>query len=577
MSEKLGILGRWIDPVAQLQQDVLEEARTRFVELRDVVADIETVDRVLVMSQEDALAHLDSLLATRRPCRILLRRWAAPDDRPAWQDGLAMLGHALDASDTPHLDLAALTEDAAAEISALLGRPVTPLPGLPRIETNRPRVAVRRDAEDITFPFEHEDGRRETRRAGREAFNWVRLRRLGQPVAGDAGDADTVDLCAYAEGTRPPATDVTPRARPCIVAVVPNGVGLGHITRMMAVGKALQRERDVRLVFWSYSRAAEILQAAGFEVVLRQNAVHLKAHPPHWRHWEAEELARLLRHFDAQAVAYDGGGFDPFIVSALRAPGCGRIGVLWVRRGMMRPDTDAEMLESEQFCDLVIEPGDLAVEMDKGPTRMLTAARQGFSRHFESAPTTLKPYLPVYSRREARKRLKLGWGKHVLVSLGGAFGDWTRLTEVMGASARRHGIKLIWAKSPLAPPPADPAMAANVRHFYPLSRYLEAFDGMITATGYNSYHELMMGYDRPVLLAPTNNVRLDDQVARATWAADRGWAHLVRADDPDAQQTVMDRFMGEVRAGTRTAGRPGLPEGDPRLAEAILTVCDRYA
>ena len=115
-----------------------------------------------------------------------------------------------------------------------------------------------------------------------------------------------------------------------------------------------------------------------------------------------------------------------------------------------------------------------------------------------------------------------------------------------------------------------------IRRFYPLSRYLAAFDGMVTATGYNSYHELMLGFSRPVLLAPTNHERLDDQVARASHAADAGWVSMLHPDRPEQFEAIIDDFLAKVRKRTVISGRPQAENGGPDAARAIHEVCERY-
>lgn len=578
ISTTLGLVGPRTDPVAQLLEDLPQEAETTFIQMTDPQDDAHRVSRILVLSQDDALTHLPALIASNKPCQILLRRSKGPSDHMAWETGLAVLANALGSAEHAAISLVALTAEAAEVLGEHTGLPVKPLPDLPSLPQARPTVAITRDDPLITFTLDTLEGKRETRRGLLRVYNWARLRRLCRPFAADPADTDMVDLTTFARGrdTATPMPKPSSTDTPCIVAVVPNGVGLGHVTRMMAIGKELQKARDVRIVFWSYSRAAEILQAAGFEVILRQNAVHLKAHPPSWREWETLEFAHALKFLNARMISYDGGTFDPFLIEALRMPGCGRIGVIWVRRGMMRPESDALMLEAEQYCDLVLEPGDLAVEMDKGPTRLRTAEHQGFSQKIVTPPVTLRPYLPVYTQREAKKRLKLGRARHCLVSLGGAFGDWSRLNQLIEEMARKHRVQIVWAQSPLAPPLENSDTTVKTRRFYPLSRYLKAFDGVISATGYNSYHELMLGFDGPVLLAPTNNVRLDDQVARATFAGQQGWSDVTLSDGTSEQTETIDRFMKQVRAGLKVTNRPQLSQEDNILSDAIFNSLARY-
>jgi len=244
---------------------------------------------------------------------------------------------------------------------------------------------------------------------------------------------------------------------------------------------------------------------------------------------------------------------------------------------MMRSETSRSVLDPEQYSDLVLEPGDLAVEADLGPTRMLTAKFQGFSKTHIAPPITLRPYLPSHSRREAMKRLRLRRGRYCLVSLGAAFGNWDELLWKIKEHARMNRINLIWAQSPLSPPPEDQSGGAIVRQFYPFSPYLEAFSGVITATGYNSFHELMMGYDRPVLLAPTNLERLDDQEARATHAREQGWAEVLYSKRPEEHGQIIAEFMKRLRKGTMVTTRPSSFADQSKLVAALDSISKTYA
>ena len=552
---KLGLLGDAFDPVGQLLEDLPGDGQRSYLTITDPAGEQGDFDALLVLSQSHALAHLPAIVGLTKPCYILLRRPRSTLETAGWLDGVELLCDALDVAGVAQVTLLALTPDAADDLAAALGREVAVLGRLKQIAGERPTVPVRRDDPLLTFTYIEDDGTRTTRKARRDVFSWVRLRRLGRLFAGDPTDQDMADVVAFAEGqpdgAAPDARDVPPT----MVVVVPNGVGLGHVTRMMAIAKALNQKQRFRVVFWCFSRAAAIVQAAGFEVILRQTGVHLNAHPPDWRRWETVEFAKALRAIRPDIVAYDGAAFDQFVLNALRTPGCGRCGVLWVRRGMMRPDTDRSVLDPEQYSDLVLEPGDLAVEADLGPTRTATAEFQGFCKSYIAPPITLKPYLPAYSRREALKRLGLGRGRYCLVSLGGAFGNWDELLWTLKDQARRNKVTLIWAQSPLSPPP-DNSGDTIIRQFYPLSPYLEAFSGVIAATGYNSFHELIMGYTGPVMLAPTNLERLDDQIARATYAGEKGWADILFPNRPEDHSQIIADFMYRIRKGAQVATRP---------------------
>lgn len=551
---RVGVLGAQYDPLGQLLEDQVGHENTIFLPIITPPTTPEQLDEIIVLSQHDALAHFPELAASALPCSIVLRRNDALQEPHDWLMTLRMLANCVKECTKTSIKLHAITEVAATELSELLDMQILPCPDLVSVAPRETSLPVDRQNIEATFFLDEAAQDREARKIEVTALSWAKLRRLSRIRPQNPKDTDLQDLADYASAGRVSNTTAKPQNTLKLLSVVPNGVGLGHITRMMALAAALKSQRNTEVTFWCFSRAAEILQAAGYPIVLRQTAAHLKAHPPDWRAFETQEFALLLQTLKPDIVAYDGAMIDPFVFDALRMPGCGKSAFLWVRRGMLAPDSDPLFMENEQFCDLILEPGDLAVAVDQGPTRTRKADKRGFCRSYETKPVSLAVGMPAYTPREAKKRMALGRGKHCLVSLGGAFGDWDALESALVSQAQKHKIKLIWAQSPLAAPPQS--QGTLVRRLFPLSRYLPGIDGVVTATGYNSFHELMLTYDKPVLFAPTNHIRMDDQVARANYAAQQGWASVVRADLPDESEHQISDFMQQIKAGRTYPARP---------------------
>ena len=62
---------------------------------------------------------------------------------------------------------------------------------------------------------------------------------------------------------------------------------------------------------------------------------------------------------------------------------------------------------------------------------------------------------------------------------------------------------------------------------FPLSRYLRAFDLVISAAGYNSFHELLLA-GVPAIFVPNEHPQQDDQLARARFVERQGLGACVR-------------------------------------------------
>lgn len=523
-------------------------------------------DGLLALSQAAALVNWPAIEAATVPVSIVLRR-AGARDAAEWRDHLEILAQMIAVSPRD-IRLLALSEEAAATTGEVMQRPVAVLPALARLYDGERRLTLSRSEGMLSLAWDGASPR------PARSYNLARLRRMAV-IGAEEHDPDLADLAAFANGAVMSSRGLD-RPRPVVVIVVPNGVGMGHVTRMLAVARHLRDTCGARVLFWSFSRSVGIISQFGFEAVLRQTARHLGADPADWLAWEAEEFAAALENLGADLVVQDSHALDDFVVEALARPGTGAARLALVRRGMWQSNhLAADALESEDLADLVVEPGDLAAAADRGVTRGRGERAGTFAAFSTSAPVTLTAPGEMLDTRRARRALGLGRGRHCLVSLGsGMFGDWSLFMRHLTEAADRARVKLVWARSPLAAP--DPALEADptvtTRRIYPLARCLAAFDGVVSAAGYNSFHELMQLFDRPVLLVPRRHSTLDDQAARAEFAATRGWAATFSEDR--SERDVVTAFMADVRAGKRIVSRPQWRDGALEIATTLTNLIE---
>ena len=110
---------------------------------------------------------------------------------------------------------------------------------------------------------------------------------------------------------------------------------------------------------------------------------------------------------------------------------------------------------------------------------------------------------------------------------------------------------------------------------FPISRYLRAFDFAVSAAGYNSFHELV-GFAVPTVFLPSLTL-LDDQPARARWAAEQGAALClseVSAATVDAAVARLSDPAGRLPL-VAACGRVARPNGAPAAMAAIEELLDR--
>lgn len=218
-------------------------------------------------------------------------------------------------------------------------------------------------------------------------------------------------------------------------------------------------------------------------------------------------------------------------------PYSGLIGVLeenphclaiWCRRSLWRPDASSETtIRRESAFDVVIEPGELAAIHDRG----LTTKYRSKTRLVD--PIRILDDDEILDRNIARNQLNIAPGKTaVLLQLGaGNNYDYSEIrsliiSHLLGEKDVQVAA-LQWMISN-----EEVALPCEVNRIttYPIARYLKAFDFVISAAGYNSFHELLTG-SIPTIFVPNENVMMDEQISRAKFAEQNGLGLCLRAHE----------------------------------------------
>lgn len=366
-------------------------------------------------------------------------------------------------------------------------------------------------------------------------------------------------------GSAAPLRQAVRRAVPRALLVPSNGVGLGHVARLLAIARRTAGRFDP--VFATMAQAAPIVEAFGFVAEYIPSLSDAGADPQAWDTWLRAEIAALAARHEIELVVYDGNNPTHGLVrAALARSGCR---LAWVRRGMVGPVPSA-FLGNARFCDLVIEPGELAAARDAGPT----AARRAEALVVD--PIRLLDPDELLGREEAAAALGLDPGRPaVLVQLGaGANRDLVPLVDEtvrrLGAFPTLQVVLAEWANGevPLALWPG----VTRLRGF-PVSQYFRAFDFAIGAAGYNGFHEAV-AFELPTVFVANADPALDDQVARARWAQEAG----VGLDLPEDQlfhlPAICEVLMqAPARAVVRQACRRWQrPNGAVAAADALAAL-----
>jgi UDP:flavonoid glycosyltransferase YjiC (YdhE family) len=223
---------------------------------------------------------------------------------------------------------------------------------------------------------------------------------------------------------------------------------------------------------------------------------------------------------------------------------------------MWRPGNNDFQLTKSSFFDLIIEPGDLAGEADRGPTADLDDANR-------VPPVTMLEVVPRDTRIEAAAALGLDPDRPtVLVTLGsgrlGSVSEPGRI--VVSALLEDPEWQIAVTRAAIAEqhvPIVDRDRIVELHGVYPLVRHLSAFDAVVSAAGYNAVHEFLPA-GIPTLLVPNPATRTDDQIGRADHLAGAGLALTAHPDGAT-----------ELAAGVR---RLSHPEVRSALTERLATL-----
>ncbi|WP_026876274.1 glycosyltransferase [Jiangella gansuensis] len=390
-------------------------------------------------------------------------------------------------------------------------------------------------------------------RFGHEA-HVERLHRLIGPPSGAP-----IGTTAPAAAAAAASTAATPRA----LFVSSNGAGMGHLTRLLAYA-----QRSVPALephFFSLSQAAPVVGNFGHPYEYLPSATATGLEPARWHKYFAARLSATIERIRPSVVVFD--GTWPYEGITLVRSAFPEVRWVWSRRGMWRAGKNREQLAKAAWFDVVIEPGELAAPADHGVTTTATAHRVG--------PVTVLDRDDLGSKAESRAALGLDPSVPLaLVSLGaGNINDTSGDLGAVVAALRDLGVEVCVTKPEIATQQGRVDDVHVVREF-PLSRRYHAFDLAVSATGYNSFHELLR-FGLPTLFVPNHSTALDDQEARAHYAAQQGWAHSLDVVTVDQAKPLLADLLdrGEQMVKRVADADPG--NGAAEAARVLTTLAEK--
>lgn len=327
-----------------------------------------------------------------------------------------------------------------------------------------------------------------------------------------------------------------PARRKTALLVPSNGVGLGHVTRLLAVARRL--EDDFEPVFATYAQAMSIIESFGYLAEYIPSQGETAASLPAWDNWLRYELGEIVQRHEPEVVVYDGNNPTPGLMGA--ALSHGRCGLAWVRRAMC-PEVPSPFLENARFFDRIIEPGEYAGERDTGPTVV--------RRHEVDPvpPVRLLDAEELLPKDRAIGELGLSPDRpSALIQLGGSATRDVRdlIDRVVQKLSRLDGLQLVVADWNAGTVLQQQWPGVRLLRGFPISRFFNAFDFSVAAAGYNTYHEVI-AFGLPTVFVANRQPSMDDQGARAEYAQDHGVGFDVPEDELHLLPAICEALLNE--------------------------------
>lgn len=288
-----------------------------------------------------------------------------------------------------------------------------------------------------------------------------------------------------------------------VVLVSSNGAGLGHLTRLEAINRHLY----CPTMIYTLSKGFRRLEKKADELVYFPSSATLDLNSRTWNSLFFSHFSAFISTTNPKVIVFDGTFLYSAIVETSKVLD---VPLVWIRRGRWKEDVRRRSIQfnsPEQYCDLVIVPGEYA-NTDSTSTSSFVK---------RVAPVVVHKQEELVCRRAALERFYLtSKKKYVLVQLGAGtindIDDWISTACDAILSLGEEWVPVLLS-NPLSSDRQLPSEAVIIKAF-PISLYLKAFEFVIVAAGYNSVHEAIAA-EIPFIAVPNLKTKTDDQLGRA--------------------------------------------------------------
>ncbi|MEC7255875.1 MAG: hypothetical protein VXV76_04620 [Candidatus Thermoplasmatota archaeon] len=302
----------------------------------------------------------------------------------------------------------------------------------------------------------------------------------------------------------------------CVIMFPTNGVGFGHFTRMLAIAKRMKKlNSNLEIIFFTTMPTLHILKRYDIPAHHISGPKYFKGMSSEdWNALLEEELTLCFETHKPSMFIFDGA--FPYRGMLRAIEGKSTMSKIWLRRGMFRKGASIPV-DSIQHFDSIIRPMDSINETSEEVNHELEI--------ITSPPIVLLDENEMLSKEDVRASLQLPRDATVVyVQLGaGEINDINSEIRITVENLiSRENLFVVIGESMIGERLSINLPNVKIIRDYPNSMYFRGFDAVISAGGYNSYHEAR-NLGIPTLFYPNLNTGMDDQSSRCEVAKKEGW------------------------------------------------------
>lgn len=356
---------------------------------------------------------------------------------------------------------------------------------------------------------------------------------------------------------------------PRILFYAVNGLGLGHVTRLLAIARQVRkRQEDAEIVFFTSSEAEDVIYREGFaafKVPSKTIRIEAGLRPSTYSRMLQTVTLNLLASFHPHLLVVDTfpAGAIQELLPVLR----------WDSRKVFVYRAQRHEVASSLLMQNALQLYELAVIPHKEGEEEIILP-EGLERTWVG-PILIRTRDEAKPRDEARAILGLPEeGPVVFITFGGGGdADMDRaLTAAVESLSNQPGLHLAVAHAPLYRGMIRRAPNVTPVNHYPLAELYPAFDAAISACGYNTASELLH-HGIPTAFVPFPR-QVDDQESRAARIEAAKAGIYLNAVNPESLPEIVERLLNpaESEAMKASAQRLVADSGASRAADAILAL-----